>query len=111
MIRGAVYRVDLGDAKRGHEQRGKRYGICLSNASDGWSTAIIAPTSTSAQLAVFRPRLFIADRDTVVLTDQLRAIDVQYVIGDPVEYLSGTDMAEVDYALGRFLGLRVNLDY
>ena len=31
MIRGAVYPVDLGDAKRGHEQRGRR--LDLSSAS------------------------------------------------------------------------------
>ncbi|MFD0209167.1 type II toxin-antitoxin system PemK/MazF family toxin [Streptomyces hirsutus] len=111
MIRGSVYRVDLGDAKRGHEQRGRRLGVCLSNAPDGWSTAVIVPTSTSAQDAVFRPRLTIAGRSTVVLVDQLRAIDTAWVFGDPVDHLTGTDMAEVDYALGRFLGLRVNLDY
>jgi mRNA interferase MazF len=29
VIRGAVYRVDLGDAKRGHEQRGRRYGLVI----------------------------------------------------------------------------------
>nr|MDT0667196.1 type II toxin-antitoxin system PemK/MazF family toxin [Micromonospora sp. DSM 115978] len=33
VIRGAVYRVDLGDAKRGHEQRGRRLGLVLSPSS------------------------------------------------------------------------------
>jgi mRNA interferase MazF len=30
VICGAVYPVDLGDAKRGHEQRGRRLGLIIS---------------------------------------------------------------------------------
>ncbi|MFZ4160492.1 type II toxin-antitoxin system PemK/MazF family toxin [Streptomyces griseoincarnatus] len=111
MIRGSVYRIDLGDAKRGHEQSGKRYGVCLSEGPAAWSTAVFAPTSTRAQPAVFRPRLWIAGRESVVLTDQLRTVDLTYVSDEPVDHLTGTDWAEVEYALGRLLGLRVNLDY
>ncbi|MDP4501241.1 type II toxin-antitoxin system PemK/MazF family toxin [Nonomuraea turcica] len=47
MIRGGVYPVDLGDAKRGHEQRGRRLGIVVSISQDHWSTVTIVPTSTS----------------------------------------------------------------
>ncbi|MEU4924554.1 type II toxin-antitoxin system PemK/MazF family toxin [Streptomyces parvus] len=111
MIRGSVYRVDLGDAKRGHEQRGKRYGIVLSDAPDNWSTVIIVPTSTRAQDAVFRPRLVIAGRETVALTDQLRALDTQYVVGEAVDHLTSADMAQIEFALGRLLKLRIDLDY
>ncbi|MEV7252572.1 type II toxin-antitoxin system PemK/MazF family toxin [Streptomyces cyaneofuscatus] len=111
MIRGSVYRVDLGDAKRGHEQRGKRLGIVLSDAPDTWSTVVVVPTSTSAQPAVFRPRLVIAGRETRALTDQIRTIDTQYVIGEAVDHLTSTDMAQVEFALGRLLKLRISLDY
>ncbi|MEV5007284.1 type II toxin-antitoxin system PemK/MazF family toxin [Streptomyces sp. NPDC055692] len=111
MIRGSVYRVDLGDAKRGHEQKGKRLGIVLSNVPDNWSTAVIVPTSTSAQPAIFRPQLVIAGRETRALTDQVRTIDTQFVVGDPVDHLTGQDMAQVEFALGRLLGLRIELDY
>jgi mRNA interferase MazF len=111
VIRGSVYRVDLGDAKRGHEQRGKRLGICLSDGPDNWSTTVIIPTSTSAHDAVFRPRLLIGGRETLALIDQIRTIDTTWVIGDPVDHLRATDMAEVEYALGRYLRLRLNLDY
>jgi hypothetical protein len=65
VIRGAVYRVDLGDAKRGHEQRGRRLGVVLSPSSMAWSVATIVPTSTSAQSAVFRPELEINGQLTV----------------------------------------------
>ncbi|MER5988362.1 hypothetical protein [Streptomyces sp. BE147] len=45
------------------------------------------------------------------MTDQIRTVDRQYVSADPVDHLTGTDMAQVDFALGRLLGLRINLDY
>jgi mRNA interferase MazF len=111
VIRGSVYPVDLGDAKRGHEQRGKRYGIVLSDAPDTWTTVVIVPTSTRAQPAVFRPRLLVAGRETLALTDQIRTIDTQYVVGEPIDHLSARDMGQVEFALARLLALRIELDY
>jgi mRNA interferase MazF len=105
MIRGAVYPVDLGDAKRGHEQRGRRLGLVISIEQDIWSTVTILPTSTSAQSAVFRPDVTIAGRDTKVLIDQIRTIDTSYVTGELVDYLSRDDMAQVEQSLSRYLGL------
>ena len=66
MIRGAVYPVDLGDAKRGHEQRGRRLGLVISIEQNAWSPVTIIPTSTSAQAFVFRPEAVIAGRDTKI---------------------------------------------
>ena len=63
MIRGAVYPVDLGDAKRGHEQRGRRLGLVISIEQNAWSTVTILPTSSSAQTAIFRPDVIVAGRD------------------------------------------------
>ncbi|MFD3491147.1 type II toxin-antitoxin system PemK/MazF family toxin [Streptomyces sp. NPDC058690] len=111
MIRGSVYRVDLGDAKRGHEQKGKRYGIVLSSAANAWSTVVIVPTSTRAQNAIFRPRLIIVGRETLVLTDQIRTIDTQFVVGEPVDHLAARDMGQVEFALGQLLALRLEPDY
>lgn len=105
MIRGAVYRVDLGDAKRGHEQRGKRYGLVLSPSSMPWSVATIVPTSTGASAAEFRPELELDGTRTRFLVDQIRAIDVTYVHGDPVHYLDRDEMAEVERAVALYLGL------
>ena len=95
MIRGAVYRVDLGDAKRGHEQRGRRLGLVLSPSSMPWTVATIVPTSTTAQPAVFRPSLEIDGQLTRFLVDQIRSIDVSYIHGDPVHYLERDELAEV----------------
>jgi mRNA interferase MazF len=105
MIRGAVYPVDLGDAKRGHEQRGRRLGLVISIEQNAWSTVTIIPTSTSAQPAVFRPDVIITGRDTRILIDQIRTIDTAYVTGELVDYLSRDDMAQVEHSLSRYLGL------
>lgn len=105
MIRGAIYRVDLGGAKRGHEQRGKRLGLVLSPTSMPWSVVTIVPASTTAQAAVFRPALEINGQTTRFLVDQIRSIDVDYVIGDPVYYLERDELVEIEHAVYRYLGL------
>ena len=104
MIRGAVYPVDLGDAKRGHEQRGRRLGLVISIEQNVWSTVTILPTSTTAQAAIFRPDVVIAGRDTKILIDQIRTIDTRYVTGELVDYLSRDDMTQVEHCLSRHLG-------
>lgn len=105
MIRGAVYRVDLGEANRGHEQRGRRFGLVLSPSSMPWNVATIVPTSTSAQPAVFRPSLEINGQLTRFLVDQIRTIDVSFVHGDPVAFLDRDELAEIEHAVTRYLGL------
>lgn len=105
MIRGAVYKVNLGDEKRGHEQRGRRYGLVISPTSMAWSMATIVPTSRSAQAAVFRPTLELMGVPTRFLVDQIRAVDTRFVDGEPVAYLERDEMAEVEYAITRYFGL------
>jgi mRNA interferase MazF len=105
MIRGAVYPIDLGDAKRGHEQRGRRLGLVISIEGDAWSTVTVLPASTSAQASVFRPEVVIAGQETKILIDQVRTIDVSYVAGDLVDYLTRDDMARVEHSLSRYFGL------
>jgi mRNA interferase MazF len=104
VIRGAVYRVNLGEEKRGHEQRGRRYGLVISPSSMAWSVATVVPTSRSAQEAVFRPTLEVMGVPTRFLVDQIRSIDTRYIEGDPVAYLERDEMAEVEHALTRYLG-------
>jgi mRNA interferase MazF len=105
VIRGALYRVDLGEAKRGHDQRGRRFGLVLSPSSMPWSVATIVPTSTTARPAVFRPSLEINGQETRFLIDQIRSIDIDYLIGEPVHYLERDELAEVEHAVSRYLGL------
>jgi mRNA interferase MazF len=87
VIRGAVYRIDLG-RPRGHEQGGKRLGLVMSPSDSPLSVVTVIPTSTSARPSVYRPELEIAGRLTQMLVDQIRSIDVAYVVGDVVDYLT-----------------------
>jgi mRNA interferase MazF len=105
VIRGAVYPVDLGDAKRGREQRGRRLGLVISIEQNAWPVVTIILTSTSAQAAVFRPEVVIAGRETKILIDQVRTIDASYVTGELIDYLSRDDMAQVEHGLSRYFGL------
>ncbi|MEU7897274.1 type II toxin-antitoxin system PemK/MazF family toxin [Nonomuraea sp. NPDC049152] len=105
VIRGAVYRVDLGESKRGHEQRGRRYGLVLSHSPDAWSVATIIPTSTKAQPTVFRPQIELCGTMTCFLVDQIRSVDTAFIHGAPVCYLGRDEMAEIEDAVGRYLGL------
>ncbi|ACZ30773.1 transcriptional modulator of MazE/toxin, MazF [Xylanimonas cellulosilytica DSM 15894] len=104
MIRGVVYQVDLGQAPRGHEQRGRRYGLVVSPSDMALSVVTVVPTSTSAGPAVYRPEMEVAGRATRFLVDQVRVIDIDY-IGEPVDYLTRDQMAQIEHTLANYLGL------
>ena len=105
MIRGAVYRIDLGTARRGHEQRGRRFGIVVSPAELPWSIATVVPTSRSAGPAAFRPEVEVLGEPTRALVDQLRSIDVSFASNEPVDVLNRPDLQALERALSRYLGL------
>lgn len=105
MIRGAVHRVDLGDARRGHEQRGRRYGLVLSPTDMAWSVATVVPTSTRAQPAVFRPEVELGGVRTLFLVDQLRSVDTRFIVEEPAFLLHRDELEEVEVAVTRYLGL------
>lgn len=104
MIRGAVYPIDLGKPY-GHEQGGKRLGLVISINGRAWSVVTVIPTSTSAQPAIFRPEIEIAEFKTLLLVDQIRTIDTRRIVGDPVDYLSHLDLRNVEWVLSEYLGL------
>lgn len=106
MIRGAVYRINLGDARRGHEQRGRRYGLSISEPLPDWSVTTIIPTSTGAGASIYRPEIEMGGQTTRLLVDQIRTIDISFVEGDPVHFLDWHELAVVETTLKRYLGLR-----
>ncbi len=61
--------------------------------------------STSAQRAIFRPVLEIAGQETVLLVDQLRVIDTDYVVGEPVDFLLRDDLTRSKRAVQSYLGI------
>lgn len=103
MIRGAVYRIDLGRPRR-HEQGGKRLGLVVSPSNSPLPVVTVIPTSTSAGPSIHRPELELTGRLTRMLIDQIRSIDIDYVVGDPVDYLTRDQLAGVDLALAHYLG-------
>lgn len=105
MIRGAIYRVDLGGARRGHEQRGRRYGLVLSPTAMPWNVVTIVPTSTSAQPAAFRPELSVAGEASRLMVDQIRTVEVKFVHGEPVDFFGHDEMSVVEDVVRRYLGL------
>jgi mRNA interferase MazF len=107
MVRGEIVRISAARRARGHEQRGARPGVVVQ-CDDllGLSTVIVAPTSRSAAAATFRPVIDVSGATTRVLTDQLRALDVQAIAGT-LGRLTHEELRALDDALELVLGLRM----
>ncbi len=105
MQRGEVVRLRAPRGARGREQRGPRYGVVLQ-AGDllALSTVIVAPTSTDAQPASFRPEISVSRSRTRVLVDQLTAVD-RSRLGAFAGTLTWEELADVDKAIQVVLGL------
>ncbi|HEX9887932.1 MAG TPA: type II toxin-antitoxin system PemK/MazF family toxin [Nitriliruptorales bacterium] len=105
MRRGDVFRLRLG-RRQGHEQSGVRYGVVVqANALLRLSTVLIAPTSTSARAASFRPEIHIDGVLTRILVEQTGAVDVTR-LGDHHDHLTAEQQWGVDLALETVLDLQ-----
>jgi mRNA interferase MazF len=103
--RGDVFRLRLG-RRQGHEQSGVRYGVIVqSDALLRLSTVLIAPTSTVARGASFRPEIEIDGSTTRVLVEQTGAVDVSR-LGAHHGHLTVEEQWGVDLALENVLDLR-----
>jgi len=103
--RGDVFRLRLG-RRQGHEQSGVRYGVIVqSDALLRLSTVLIAPTSTTARPASFRPEIELGGTTTHVLVEQIDTIDVTR-LGDYHGHLSPEEQWGVDLALETVLDLQ-----
>jgi mRNA interferase MazF len=78
--------------------------VAVQSDGIGLSTLIVAPTSTSAQPAIFRPEIEMDGTRTLVLVDQMRAVDVNR-LGDFAGRLDGIEADEVDRAVRLILGV------
>lgn len=105
MVRGEVFRLPATRGQRGHEQRGARYAVVIqADEFLGLSTAIVAPTSTSALPASFRPRITVREQETRVLVEQTTVVDPQR-LGRSAGRLDARELRSVDDALALILGL------
>jgi mRNA interferase MazF len=103
--RGEILRLRGPKRSSGREQDGLRYCVVVqAGPLLGLSTVIVAPTSTRAQPASFRPEIRVGDRWTRVMTDHLRAVDPGR-LGESEGLVTHADMNEIDRALLTALGL------
>jgi len=102
-VRGDLYRLRPAKDAARHEQRGPRYAVAIQSDAILLSTLIVAPTSTSAQPASFRPEIEMDGTRTLVLVDQMRAVDASR-LGDFAGRLDAAETGEVDRAIKLILG-------
>ena len=104
MQRGDIYELRVPKGV-GHEQRGRRLGVVVqSDAMLPRSVVLVAPTSTSARAASFRPELEVGGERTRVLVEQVGAVDMNR-LGDQVGRVTIDEQWQIDAALLTVLGL------
>ncbi|MGI8882296.1 MAG: type II toxin-antitoxin system PemK/MazF family toxin [Jatrophihabitans sp.] len=103
-MRGEVFRLRAPHGARGHEQSGRRYAVVVQSDELPLSTLLVAPTSTSARPASFRPEIEVGGEGTRVLVEQTAAVDPTR-LGDSIGSLSHDEIRRVDAALRLVLEL------
>jgi mRNA interferase MazF len=105
MVRGELVRLPSPRDRRGREQHGARPGVIVqADELLGLSTVLVAPTSTSAAEASFRPVIDVHGTATRIMTDQLRVFDAQS-LGTSLGRLDAGELRALDDALSLVLGL------
>jgi mRNA interferase MazF len=103
-VRGEVFRLRASRELRGHEQAGPRYAVVVQSDALPLSTWLVAPTSTAARPATFRPEVQIAGRTTRVLAEQTAAVDPSR-LGDSAGHLTFEELRRLGAALRLVLDL------
>jgi mRNA interferase MazF len=103
-VRGDFYLLRQAKDTTGQEQRGPRYAVAIQSDQILLSTLIVAPTSTIAQPAVFRPEIEMDGERARVLVDQMRAVDASR-LGDFAGRLDAIETGEIDRAVRLILGV------
>jgi mRNA interferase MazF len=104
-VRGDVFRLNAPRDVRGHEQAGRRYAVIVqADELAHLSTSLVAPTSTSARPATFRPEVEIHGRRTRVLAEQASAVDPSR-LGERIGHLAFDELRAVEAALRLVMSL------
>ncbi len=94
-----MFRLPPPRGAHGHEQRGARYAVVVQSGELlDLSTTLVAPTSTSALPASFRPMIAIDGRETRVLVEQTTVVDPRR-LGRSAGRLEARELRAVDEAL------------
>jgi mRNA interferase MazF len=103
-VRGDVLGLRSPRGSRGHEQRGRRYAVVVQSDLLPLSTLLVAPTSTRARPASFRPEIVVDGLVTRVMLEQTTAVDPTR-LGPLVGHLGHAELDAVSRALAVVLGL------
>ena len=106
VVRGDIFRYKPREY-HGHKQFGPRFGVVVQSDDLLLSTWLVAPTSTSARPAVFRPEIMLDGRSTRILVEQTTVVNPEQELGDFVGRLDGPEFAELDAAIALVFGLIV----
>lgn len=105
MVRGEIFRLPSPRGARRREQRGARYAVVVqADEFMSLSTTLVAPTSTSARPATFRPAISLDDTETRVLVEQTTVVDPER-LGRSAGRLDTDELRAVDDALALVMGL------
>ena len=105
MVRGELFRLSAPRGAHGREQQGARYALVVqADELLGLSTVLVAPTSTRARAASFRPTIEVDRTPTRVLAEQTSVVDLQR-LGASAGRLGTDELCAVDAALALVLGL------
>jgi len=105
VVRGEIFRLPPRRGARGHEQRGARFAVVVqADEFLDLSTTLVAPTSTRARPASFRPTIVVGRQDTRVLVEQTTIVDPER-LGRSAGRLDASELRAVDDALSLVLGL------
>jgi mRNA interferase MazF len=105
VVRGKIFRLPAPRGVRGREQKGVRYAVVVqADEFMALSTTLVAPTSTSARPATFRPTISLDDTETMVLVEQTTVVDPER-LGRSAGRLDANELQAVDEALALVFGL------
>ena len=105
MVRGEIFRLPSPRGARGHEQRGARYAVIVqADEFLDLSTVLVAPTSTRAHPASFRPTISLEGSETRILVEQTTVVDPER-LGRSAGRLGASELRAVDESLMLVLGL------
>jgi mRNA interferase MazF len=97
-VRGDVFALKTPREAVGREQQYGRFAVVVQSNDLPLSTWLVAPTSTSARPATFRPEVEVNGEATLVLAEQAAAIDPQR-LGTHIGRLTLGEIRQVDAAL------------
>jgi mRNA interferase MazF len=105
VTRGEIFRLPAPRDTRGREQRGARYAVVVqADELLALSTVLVAPTSTSARPASFRPKVELEGLQTRILVEQTTVVD-PLRLGRSAGRLGAAELSDLDEALALVMGL------